>query len=107
SRGGLAGGAGLVGLRAREPLLLRLPRPVPLGQVPPRHPAAHPEQDAVEDLAVIPPAPTPLRGHRWQQGRQPRPLLVGELESPVHARLLPHLCPRPKTHPAITETAPS
>src|SRR4029450_7870271 len=104
---GLDGGPGPVGLPAREPLVHRLPRPVPLRQIPPRHPAAGPAQDAGADLPVPPPAPAPLRGHRWQQGRQPRPLLVGELESPVHARLLPHHLPSTQTHPPIQETPPT
>jgi hypothetical protein len=59
-------------------------------QVPPGRPGPDPEQDAVEDLAVVAPAPTPLGRHRRQQRRQQRPLLVGDLESPVHGRLLPH-----------------
>jgi hypothetical protein len=66
-----------------------------------------PGTGAVEDLAVVPPAPTPPRRHRWQQGRQPRPFLVGEFESSVHGRLLPHQ-PRPtQTDPPIRETRPS
>ena len=60
-------GPGPVLLSARKPLVDRLPRPVPLGQVPPGDAAADPEQNAVEDLAVVTPAATPLRGHRWQE----------------------------------------
>jgi hypothetical protein len=59
-QGGPDPGPGSVGLPAREPLVDRLPWSVPLGQVPPRHSAAHAEHDAVEDLAVVPPAATPL-----------------------------------------------
>jgi hypothetical protein len=46
---------------------------------------------------VISPTPTSPGRHRWQQRRQPLPLLVGDLKSPVHARLLPH-------HPHPTQT---
>src|SRR5215217_5042137 len=67
-QGGLDAGPGAVGLPAHEPLVDRLPRPRPLGQIPPRDPGAGPEHDAVEDRAVIPPTPTPLGRHRWQQG---------------------------------------
>ena len=65
------------------------PRAIALGQVPPGHPAPHPEHNAMKDLAVIPPAPTPPGCHRWQQGRQPSPFVVGDLKSPVHGGLLP------------------
>jgi hypothetical protein len=47
---------------------------------------------------VFPPAPTPLGCHRWQQGRQPLPFVVGELESPVHGQLLPHDLHPTQTH---------
>jgi hypothetical protein len=60
-------------------------------------PAAHPEQDAVEDLAVIPPAPTTLGRHRGQQRRKPLPLLVGDLKSPVHAGFYRTTCTRPNS----------
>jgi hypothetical protein len=56
---------------------------------------------------VIPPAPTPPRRHRWQQGREPRPLLVNDLESPVHGQLLPHHLHPTQTHPTIRETRPT
>src|SRR5215218_5137377 len=48
-------GPGPVLLPTRKPLVDRLPRPVPLGQVPPGDAAADPEQDAIEDLAVVTP----------------------------------------------------
>jgi hypothetical protein len=99
AQGGLDPSPGPVGLPAREPFVDRLPGPVPLGQIPPRHPATHPKQAAVEDLTVVPPTPTPPRRHRWQQRRQPLPLFVGDLESPVHGQLLPHqLHPTKLTH---------
>ena len=86
---GLDPAPGPIALPARKPLVDRLPGPIPLRQVSPGHPGADPEQDAVEDLAVVPPPPTPLRGHRWQQRGQPRPLRIGDLKSSVHGRLLP------------------
>ena len=97
-QGGLDPGPGPVGLPAREPLGDRLPGPIALGKVPPRHPAAHPEQDAVEDLAVVPPTPTPLGRHRWQQRCRPLPLVIGDLESSVHGQLLPHHLHPTQTH---------
>jgi hypothetical protein len=105
-QGGLDPGPGPVGLPAGEPLVDRLPGTIALGQVPPRHSGPDPEQDAVEDLAMITPAPTPFRLGRGQQRRQPLPLLVGELKSSVHARLLPHPLPSTQTHPPIRETRP-
>jgi hypothetical protein len=47
---------------------------------------------------VIPPAPTPLGCDGGQQGRQPLPFVVGELESPVHGALLPHDLHPTQTH---------
>src|SRR4029453_5503817 len=99
AQGGLDPGPGPIGLPTREPLVDRLPGSIALGQVPPGHPGADPEQDAVEARAVIPPPPTALRCHRWQQRRQPLPLLVGDLESPVMAGFYPILCTRPKLTP--------
>jgi hypothetical protein len=93
-------------LPAREPLVDRLPGPIARRQVPPGHPGTGPEQDAVEYLAVIPPAAAPLRPGRGQQRRQPLPLLVSELESPVHTRLLPHRLPSTQTDPPIREAHP-
>src|SRR5207247_3056155 len=52
AQGGLDAGPGPVGLPAREPLVDRLPGPVALGPVPPRHGATGPEQDAVGQLAA-------------------------------------------------------
>jgi hypothetical protein len=47
---------------------------------------------------VIPPTPS-LRGvNRCQQRRQLRPLLVGDLESSLHGRLLPHHLYPTQTH---------
>jgi hypothetical protein len=99
AQGGLDPSPGPVGLPAREPFVDRLPGPLPLGQIPPGHPATHPNQAAVEDLTVVPPTPTPPRRHRWQQRRQPLPFFVGDLEAPVHGQLLPHqLHPTKLTH---------
>lgn len=62
-------------LPACEPLVDRLPRPIALRQISPGDPGPDAEQDAVEGLAVIPPAATPLgvmagssgasRPHSW------------------------------------------
>src|SRR4030095_15015067 len=98
---------GPIGLPTGEPLVDRLPGPIALGQVPPGDPGADPEQDDVEDLAVISPPPTPPGRHRWQQRRQSFPLLVGNLESSAHARLLPHRFGSTQTPPPIRETRPS
>jgi hypothetical protein len=42
-----------------------------------------------------------------QQRRQPFPLLVGDLKSPAHSRLLPHYRHPTQTLPPIRETGPS
>ncbi|KPI31935.1 hypothetical protein OV320_2527 [Actinobacteria bacterium OV320] len=42
----------------------RLPRPEPLGQIPPLHPRSHPVQDPVDHLPMIPPPATTPRADR-------------------------------------------
>jgi hypothetical protein len=69
-----------------EPFVQRLPWPVPFGHISPRHPGTHPKQDPVEHLPVITPPSTTLRGHVWQQRRNPRVLGVGQLEPSTHDR---------------------
>ncbi len=81
-----------------QPACPRSPRDRTARAGPATAPRCGPEPAAVEDLAVIPPASTTLGRHRWQQGCQSRPLIVGDLESPVHARLLPHHLHPTQTH---------
>src|SRR5512142_1986726 len=65
------------------PLVQRLPRAVPLRNVPPRRPRGQLPHDPVDHLPVIPPPPaTPAR--RWQQRRDPRPRLIGQLMPSNH-----------------------
>jgi hypothetical protein len=68
---------GTVFLPPHEPLVQRLPRPVPLRHIAPRSTDTNPEQDPADDLPMIPPPPTTLRRHGRQQRRDPYILRIG------------------------------
>lgn len=70
-----------VGRPAAEPLVGGLPRPVPLGQIPPRGPRGQLPQDRVDDFPPVPHR-TPQPGHR-QQRLDPLPRLISQL-MPTH-----------------------
>ncbi|GGU79043.1 hypothetical protein GCM10010275_12350 [Streptomyces litmocidini] len=62
----------------------RLPAAVSLGEVSPRDPGPHPEQDPVDHLAVVTPASTAQAGGGQMQ-RKPHPLRIRQI-TPPHAR---------------------
>src|SRR5436309_5569977 len=68
-----------------EPVVDRLPRAVPAGQVPPRAAGPQPVEDAAEDRPVVPPLPAPAAGLGGEERGEDRPLGVGEVAS-VHTR---------------------
>jgi hypothetical protein len=74
---------GAVGGPFPQPLVRGLPRPVALGQIPPRRPGAGLPQDRIDHLPVIAPPPTPATGRR-QQGLDPRPRRIGQLTATHH-----------------------
>lgn len=72
-----------VRLPAGEPLVDRLARRIPLGQVTPRSPGPQPPQHTVDHLPVITPRPTtPI--HLRQQGLHPLPRRVRRPTSTCH-----------------------
>jgi hypothetical protein len=65
-------------------LIDRLPRPEPFGQVTPLHAGAHPVQNPVDHLPVIPPPAATAITDR-QERPQPFPLGIREIAPPhVH-----------------------
>ena len=87
-----------VDLPAGKPLVAGLPWPITLGEVPPGRIGPGPPDDAVDHLAVVTSAATPLASWR-QQRPQPLPLRVREICS-SHGPPLSH-------QRAIRETRPS
>ena len=69
---------GAVGGPLAQPLVRGLPRPVALGQIPPRCTGAGLPEDCVDHLPVITPPPAPTTGRR-QQRLDPGPCRVGDL----------------------------
>ena len=78
---------GAVGGPDPQPLVSGLPRPVALGQVPPRCTGAQLPQDRVDHLAVITPPPTATLDRR-QQRLDPCPGLIGQLPTPHHRAMI-------------------
>lgn len=72
-----------VGFPPGEPLIGRLPRPVPLRQIPPRSPRPQAPQHSVDHLPVISPGPPPAIQHR-QQRRYPLPRRIRQLSTTSH-----------------------
>ncbi len=69
---------------AIQPIRACLPRPVPLGQIPPRRPGAQLPQDPIDDGAMIPPlAASPAAP--WQQRLNCHPRALGQLASSHHS----------------------
>ena len=65
----------------------RLPRPVPLRQIPPGRAGLQLPQDAVDDRAMISPLPATCASPR-QQGLNDRPRPIGQLVSSCHLATL-------------------
>ena len=80
---------GAVGCPLAQPLVSGLPRPVALGQIPPRHAGTGLPQNRVDHLPVIAPPPTALP-HRWQQRLDPRPRRIGQPTASHHEPMLTH-----------------
>ena len=68
----------------------RGPRPIPLGQVPPRRPRAQDPQDPIEDTPMVGGGPSRVRLF-GEQRLQPLPLFIGQFMSPSHALTLSSL----------------
>lgn len=74
---------GAVRLPAGEPLVDGLPRPEPVGKIPPRSPGPQPPQHPVDHLPVITPRTAPSV-HLRQKGLYPPPCRVRQLTSTCH-----------------------
>jgi len=72
-----------VGFPPGEPLIDRLPRPIPLRQITPRSPCPQAPQHPVDHLPVIPPGP-PSTIQRWQQRSDPLPRRIRQLTTTSH-----------------------
>src|SRR3954470_2663645 len=80
---------GAIGGPLAQPLVRGLPRPVPIGQVTPRHAGPGLPQDRVDHLTVIMPPASPLSG-LGQQRLDTGPGSVGEFMSADHQPSLNH-----------------
>src|SRR5690349_4927892 len=90
---------------AAEARVDRLPRPVALGEIAPRHAGVHPVEHPIEDRAMIA-VVRPAGLARRQQRHQPRPLRITELMAAHHpaARQQETYRPSPSDHP-LSNTA--